>query len=74
MHNSQYNVQQAKCFGLNKPPSAYRPYDDLFEPKHVTSLTLCCELFMTTWKKKSICTDYNIKAFFAVNSAVWCFL
>jgi hypothetical protein len=51
MHNSQYKVKEAKCFGLNKPTSAYRPDDDLFEPKRVVSLTLYCELFMTTWKK-----------------------
>ena len=73
MHNSQYKVKWAKCFVLNKPPSAYRPDDDSFETKHVAFLTLYCELFMTAWEKKCIYTDYNINAAFAVNSAVWCF-
>jgi len=74
MHNLQYKVKWAKCFELNKPPSTYRPDDDLFEPKHVASLTLYCELFMTTWENTFIYTDYHIKAAFAVNCAVWCFL
>jgi len=68
MHNPQYKVKWAKCFGLNKPPSTYMPDDDLLEPKHVASLTLYCGLFMTTWKKKCIYTECNNKAAFTVNS------
>ena len=41
MHNSQYNVKEAKCFSSNKPPSIYRPGDDLFEPQTVANSTLC---------------------------------